>query len=634
MSEGLLEGALGEEEEDHAAETLEGRTGAEAFAAAIAAIASRQDPAVARETELFLVKQSKLLDVQTEHLEVEHELHMESLRAKAREARLRRVGMRLRIGFQILVVALSAAIGVGLVSMVKDAVTSHSVVIDPFDTPPTLAGRGISGKVVAAGLLDVLTKIQAANRSGAERRALSNAWTGEISVEIPETGLSVGQIERILKDRFGHDQHVEGDLVTTGNGGLALTVRGNGILPKTFDDDGLNLEKVLTQAGEYVYGQSQPGLWAAYLTNNNRADEAIAFAKANYRGVEASEKPYVLNYWADAITVKGGEAAITNALPLYREAVRLKPDYWAGYANIMFALAGLGDEEGLVRTGEHIVSLAGGRPGLAPENAYLNYDQMVWDLRAERAAAIADAELHGGIGTNTVATGAQDLYVAQIDAQMHDVDAARFRINTTTIDAKEVTDVAAAAIGQAYVEEEVGDLKAAAREWDAFALAYGDPTVSTANPQQICFAAVTYELTGQAAKADAALKPYGDRTFTDCYRFKGDVLDLRGDWAGAQDWYAKTVKLGPSIPSGYYSWGVALVKHGDVDGAAAKFADANRTGPHWADPLKAWGDVLVKRGKFQEALAKYDEALKYAPNWKQLKEARFEASHKRTAISS
>ncbi len=133
---------------------------------------------------------------------------------------------------------------------------------------------------------------------------------------------------------------------------------------------------------------------------------------------------------------------------------------------------------------------------------------------------------------------------------------------------------------------------------------------------------MTYEKTGQPAKPDAALKPFGNLTLVDCDRFKGDVLDLRGDWAGAKDWYAKAVKLAPSIPSGYYSWGLALVKHGDLDGASMKFKDANQKGPHWADPLKAWGDVRVKQGNAKDALAKYDEALKYAPNWKELKDVR------------
>jgi hypothetical protein len=85
--------------------------------------------------------------------------------------------------------------------------------------------------------LGVLTKIQAANHTSAEHRALSNAWTSELSIEIPETGLSIGELERALKTRFGHDQHIDGELVQTEKGGLALTVRGTGILPETFTDD-------------------------------------------------------------------------------------------------------------------------------------------------------------------------------------------------------------------------------------------------------------------------------------------------------------------------------------------------------------------------------------------------------------
>ncbi len=73
-----------------------------------------------------------------------------------------------------------------------------------------------------------------------------------------------------------------------------------------------------------------------------------------------------------------------------------------------------------------------------------------------------------------------------------------------------------------------------------------------------------------------------DRNGVQCDRFRGDVLNLRGDWSGAQAWYAKAVKLAPDVPSGYYSWGVAL--------------------------------------------AKYDEALQYAPKWQQLEQARAAAA--------
>jgi tetratricopeptide (TPR) repeat protein len=622
MAEGMLGGILGDEEEKPEVEAPEVLASAEAFAAAVTAIASRQDPGVARKTEEFLGEQTELLRVQKEHLKDEHAARLHYLRGQAREVDIRRLGLHLRVGIQLFLVLVATVIGIGIVFVIHDAIKSRSVVIDPFDAPPSLAADGLSDKVLASGLLDVLTKIQAANRSSAEHRSLSNAWTGDIAIEVPETGISIGQLERMLKTRFGHDQHIDGDLVQTEKRGLALTVRGTGILPKTFIDEGRNIDNLLTQAGEYVYGQSQPGLWAAYLTSNNRNDEAISFSQTAYAWAEPSERPYLLNAWANAISARGGEGATAEALSLWREALRLKPDYWVGYSNIMYALNGLGDEEGTVRVGEQMRKAADGRPGRASEEMYQNYDQETWDLQAERAGSIADIESHSGIGATGTASGAESLFVAQIEVQMHDVEAAALRLKTTLVEERNVPDVATASFARALLAEENGDLKAAAREWDTFTVAYANPTVSTANPQLICFAAVTYEKTGEPAKADAALNAVGKLTFVDCYRFRGDVLELRGDWAGAQAWYAKAVKLGPSIPSGYYSWGIALAKHGDPDGAAVKLKDANQKGPHWADPLKAWGDVFAKQGKIKDALAKYAEALKYAPNWKQLQEAR------------
>ena len=88
---------------------------------------------------------------------------------------------------------------------------------------------------------------------------------------------------------------------------------------------------------------------------------------------------------------------MAEALPLFRETVRLKPDYWSGYNNIMYALGSLGDEEGVVRVGEQMKQAAGGRPGRAPEYMYQNYDWIVWDLPAWRTEQIADMESHGGI---------------------------------------------------------------------------------------------------------------------------------------------------------------------------------------------------------------------------------------------
>jgi tetratricopeptide (TPR) repeat protein len=622
MAYGLLGGILGSEDDKPDATPSATPAGAEAFAAAVAAKISGSDPEVARKTVDFLSEQTQLLKAQKECLKDEHALRLAHLRSQVRAENTRQIGMRVRIGLHAVIALVAIGVAIGAAIMIHDALGSRSVVIDAFDIAPNVAAQVPSGKIVAAGLLDVLTRIQAATRSRAEHRSLASAWTNDIAIDVPETGISIGQLQRTMKARFGRDQHIDGDLAQSESGGLALTVRGTGILPKTFIGEARHLDKLLTEAGEYAYGQSQPGLFAAYLANNDRNDEAIRFSQTAYARADSSERPYVLNYWANAIAGKGAEGAMREALPLYREALRRKPDYWTAYNNIMYALNGLGDEEGLVRVSEQLVLAAGGRPGRAPEHEYQNYDRTVWDLPAERAEAIADVESHNGIGTTGSAGGAENLQIAQYEVQMHDVEAATLRLNTTPVDAKNAPDVAQATFVRALIAEEKSDPKTAAQAWDTYVEAYANPSVRTNDPHTICFAAPSYEKTGQSAKAEAALNAVGTLTLVDCYRFRGDILELRGDWPRAQAWYAKAVKLAPSIPSGYYSWGVALAKHSDLNGAAVKFKDANQKGPHWADPLKAWGDVLAKQGNIKEAMAKYDEAHKFAPNWKQLKDAR------------
>ena len=151
-------------------------------------------------------------------------------------------------------------------------------------------------------------------------------------------------------------------------------------------------------------------------------------------------------------------------------------------------------------------------------------------------------------------------------------------------------------------------------------MAYANPRVSGDYPGRNCWVAPPEEAAGHSATADTLLKNAG--RFVDCYRFRADILDGRGDWTGAQKAYEDAVALAPDLPPAYWSWGVALLKHGDYVGAEAKLRAANLRGPHWADPLKSWGDLLAKQGKAGDALGKYDEALRYAPNWKELKDAR------------
>jgi hypothetical protein len=184
MAEGLLKGVLGDEEEKPEMETPEALVNAEAFAAAVVAIASRQDPGVARKTEEFLGAQTELLRVQKEHLKDEHEARLHFLRGQASEVDIRRFGLRLRVGFQLFLVLAAVLIGIWIAIIIRDAVTSRRVVIELFDAPPALAARGVTGKVVAAGLLDQLSHLQDATRSSFAARNLSSAWSNDIRLSV------------------------------------------------------------------------------------------------------------------------------------------------------------------------------------------------------------------------------------------------------------------------------------------------------------------------------------------------------------------------------------------------------------------------------------------------------------------
>lgn len=614
MAEGLLGGVLGDEDQKPEVEAPEALASAEAFAAAVAAKLSGNDPGVARKTEDFLIEQTQLLKVQREHLKAEHALRVAHLRNQLREENVRRFSLRLRVGFQLFIVLVTTVIGIGIAVMIRDAVTSRRVIIEPFDAPAALAARGVTGKVVAGGLLDVLSSLQDATRSTAAARGLSSAWTSNIRLDLPETGVSIGEVSRLLAKRFGHDVRIEGDLVETPTGGLALMVRGNGVPPKSFSGSAMELDKLTAEAAEHVYSKSQPGRWAYYLQNVGRNEEAIAFCRAAFNSASKDDQPHLLNVWANSINDSGGSPR--EALVLYRAALKIKPDYWIGYNNIINTLWILGDEEGAWRVGEDMRKAAGGRPGRAPELYFMNVDTLTWNLGTWLRSTVADAESNAGVGTGLTTTGPA---IADIQSRLHDMEGADLALKTLKEDPHDPSIGAIAHFVRGRLAAEGGDTATAATEMEAFGAANADPIVLTNYPGYNCWIAPAEEAAGHPEKADAILKSAG--TFVDCYRFRGDLLGGRGDWAGAQQAYAQAVALAPDLPAAYYSWGVALAHHGDLPGALARLKEANQRGPRWADPLKAWGDVLIKQGHPQEALLKYNEALKYAPNWAALKEA-------------
>ena len=247
---------------------------------------AKHDPAVAAATLAFLKEQALLLKAQTAQLNAERAVRLHHLHGQSHEGRLRRTGQRIRLGMQVFVALVATMFGLGLLVLLHDAFTSHAVVVEAFEAPSALAPRGVTGKVVAAGVLDALQKLADATRTTEKALDAYSAWSSEIQIEVPETGISVGEINRLLQQRFGHDLRVGGDLVQTDSGGLALTIRGSGVPPKTFSGKAGELEDLTIKAAEYVYGSSQPLAFAVYLTGCGRDKDAVAFLPEAFAGAD------------------------------------------------------------------------------------------------------------------------------------------------------------------------------------------------------------------------------------------------------------------------------------------------------------------------------------------------------------
>ncbi len=628
MSEGLLGGVLGDEDEKPETEAPQALAGAEAFAAAVAARLSSSDRDVARDTSVFLKRQAELLELQTEHLRDEHALRLEHLAHQSHLLLGQRLGQLIRLAFQVVIALVVIVVGAGIVVMLHDAFTSHSVVIDTFNAPAGLAARGMTGTVVASDIFNELDRLQAATRGSdlaQQKRSLSNGWSNEVRVDVPETGVSLGEISQLLRARFGHDLHIGGSLVETAAGGLALTVSGGNLVPKTFTGGADDLDKLVVTAGEYVYSQFQPALWAHYLVEANRCSEAVPFIASRYDDGDDSSRASILADWAEcrlrAAEPSPSATLVREVVGVYREAVELDPHYGYAYAAEESALVGLGDEEGAWRVGQAFRKAAGpelsrlaarGEPALFLSDIFLTHD-----LRAGLEGLIADAQANGGVGS--VTNGSNTPYIAFVEARLHDRTAAELTVQALAASGAWASQIHAIRV---LVDGELDEMAQAATEMQAPGSL---PSVTRYNgvlTGYFCQLARVEDSAGHPDEVDAMLASPLAAHLVDCQRFRGDILDHRGDWAGAQQAYAQSVALAPDLPAGYYSWGVALARHGDLAGAIAKLRAANQRGPHWADPLKAWGDVLVKQGHRRDALSKYDEALEYAPNWAELKQAR------------
>jgi tetratricopeptide (TPR) repeat protein len=578
------------------------------------------DADLAHDAAAYFRKQAHLVEIQTEHLHEQREVQLSHLK-------LRRFTDRLKAGTQLFIVLAATVICLGAVTMLCDAFTSHSVVVEGFKAPSTLAGRGVTGDVVASDVLDGLQKLQIATRGTQKSLNTRGAWTSDIKIEVPETGVSIGEVDRLLHKRFGHDVHIDGDLTQTDTGGLALTVRGDDVPASTFTGAAGDLDKLTTQAAEYIYGWSQPIQYAVYLAAAGRDKEALAFLPGAYaRTDDDADRARLANSWGNAYVDLDQPAPAAEKYRLTMSLAQLRSRYWwTAWSNLIQVVnASRGEEFGWRASTAFLKAAAAAPKPQQPELRLMSAAAGdTWDLPLDLAGNLADLSLHSG-GAGTVIDGP---IIADGYTLMHDpVLAARYIAASNPDDP---TAKAESFALQAYAALDQGDPTGAVAAMEAYkTLWLANPPLQIGNADEPCFLGLAYGLAGRMTDAEAAFKLV-TLPWSRCYAFHGEVLAHAGDLVGAQRMWAEGVRLLPDLPNVYLARGRWEMKRGDLKAAGSDLSAASAKAPHYADPWKAWGDLLAREGRWKEAASKYDEALKSAPAWAELHQAR-DAAERRT----
>ena len=618
---------------DEADEGLAGRAGggnADPAAAIALGQGGRLDPRAAA----YLEKQSRLSDEQltltAEQIALTR-LQAEDLRREDRirhwSLRVRHVSDVMKLAFEVSAAIILVAIVVFLGAAIWSAANDNSLIIDAFNVPREMADRGLTGQVVAAQLQDKLAAMQNGTDSARPEASYANNWGDDIKVEIPNTGISIGEFYRYLAKWLGHQTHITGEVYRTASEEIAVTAR-TGDNGATVTGAEADLDKLMQRVAEKIYARTQPYRYAIFL-GNDPARIAEQVALLNQLAADGSRLDRI---WAHIglSTIMSIQTDPLNAPAEQAKDLELAPDLSLVYQNLAQYEQVLDHQEAALAYQRRATERFQVDDGQISERARRISVPNSQALVAEHLGDYLTALRFNGEAAGMADYSLIKEFVVEgtkfDHAALHEWTAAR------PIFARRVAE---GGPGFAAALDQI-DLTAAnaSRDWpqvltlgksleaEVRALrslpGYTDTFVETIVSREVWpFVARAMAETGDIAGAQALIA----RTPPDCYTCalnRANIAAVAKDWPAADAWYARTIHDAPSIPFAYADWGRALMAKGDLDGAIAKFEMANDKGPHWADPLELWGEVLLAQRHPDDAAEKFEQANEFAPRWGRL----------------
>ncbi len=568
------------------------------------------NPDLAQRTGDLLAKQSAMLDVQMEDLHEQRVLQISHLR-------LRRWGEWLSLILRGLSVAGGIAVAFALAVVVWQARNASGIIIAPFSVPPDLAATGLTGDVVANRMLDRLAELQEQTDSARAPETFRNAGEDEIRVEIPETGVSLGELLKLLHGWLGHETHISGDVVRMGTG-LTVTSRVGETPGRGFTGDPANLDDLIKQAAETVYAKTQPYRYGVYLSRNGRNAEALEVMKALALSGPERERAWGYIGWGVI------NSEIAKSPGILRAGLALNPNLAVGWTGLAAQESYIGHDEAALAAlhkADYLLNKTRNFGGVS--NAALGQTRM--RTRALTAEATGDysgaaavwSEAATAVNYNSSSTEA-GVRQAIDTAYNYDLallnetgrwDALGQSVNGPLLRAKR--EIAKAIVTNSW-QDTAQELERI--ELDAKTLS-GDYFIPLRWAVEVHpWRAVALAQNGKIEEARTLI----GATPADCYnclRARGMIEEAAGNNAAADTWFARAIAIGPSLPFAVADAARLSLKTGDVARATKLATLASQLGPKWPDPLLILGKISLLRKDCQQARSEFSSALKLAPRW-------------------
>lgn len=543
-----------------------------------------------------------------------------------------------RAGFVLKVlIGLAGVIAAACLALLAwEAATTKVLVVRPFSVPPDLAARGLTGEAAAARMLDRLSTLQNETLSLRAPETYSNDWGDDVEIEIPQTGVSIGELQTLLRGWLGEETRITGEIVRLPDRRLSLSVRaGGGGEPPLLGDEAAT-DTLLAQAAERVYRITQPDRYANYLVQTGKREEAIALFRQLAASGARESRAWAYAHWGTL------EEDPARGLDLQQRAIALDPHLPLAAEGSAIAYSALGrDEEALAANRRAAELLSGSRAGdYAPWAARFHQFQRraaaveaLGDVRG--AAELREQGSHPSPDQPPVACqrcGGGALMSA----------AASYAANRDLPNARRLQSEAADMLGAQfapYLADYLALITAYADEDWAGVLRLMETPESAARLNALGGGAMA-RLTGFAPLRTTALARSGrlreaaaliattPRTCYACVIARAEVFAAAGRAREADLVFAEAARLAPSLPTAHVEQARARLRRGDAAGALNSLREALRRGPRSAEAWKLQGDALARTGRWREAAAAYARATPLAPAWPALRQARAEAERR------